>query len=122
MSDATKKRITKKPGRPKGSIGASPAMVVTALRLPAGLTAEIDEWAGAVGRSRSEVIRLWIENGLGEKAPRVRGKAGGAGHAGKQIDRLSDQSASLKDQASRKRRLLKGPEEFRGMRGKPKRK
>src|ERR1051326_8321893 len=34
--------------------------------------------------------------------------------AGKEIDRLSDQSASSDDQASRKRSLLKGPKELRG--------
>jgi hypothetical protein len=32
------------------------------------------------------------------------------------IDRLTDKGASADDQASRKRRLLKGPEEFRDVR------
>ena len=36
--------------------------------------------------------------------------------AGNEIDRMTDQSASVEDQASRKRRLLKGPEEFRDFR------
>jgi hypothetical protein len=36
--------------------------------------------------------------------------------AGTEIDRLSDQAASSAQQASRKRRLLKGPKEFRGFR------
>ena len=35
--------------------------------------------------------------------------------AGDQLDRLADQSASSSEQASRKRDLLKGPEEFRKM-------
>jgi hypothetical protein len=32
------------------------------------------------------------------------------------IDKLTDKGASADDQASRKRRLLKGPEEFRDVR------
>jgi predicted DNA-binding ribbon-helix-helix protein len=36
--------------------------------------------------------------------------------AGKTIDRLSDQSAPLEEQEKRKRRLLKGPAEFRDIR------
>jgi hypothetical protein len=36
--------------------------------------------------------------------------------AGKEIDRQADQSASDEERASRKRRLLKGPKEFRDMR------
>ena len=41
--------------------------------------------------------------------------------ASEAIDRLGDKSASVKEQARRKRRLIKGPPEFREMRGqKPK--
>jgi len=36
--------------------------------------------------------------------------------AGREIDRVADQSATAQDRASRKRRLLKGPKEFRDMR------
>lgn len=36
--------------------------------------------------------------------------------AGKEIDRLSDRSATDGQRASRKRRLLKGPKEFRDIR------
>jgi hypothetical protein len=36
--------------------------------------------------------------------------------AGKQLDRLADQSATAEEQAHRKRRLLKGPEEFHEVR------
>jgi hypothetical protein len=36
--------------------------------------------------------------------------------AGEQIDRLADEAATSEEQASRKRRLLKGPQEFRDMR------
>jgi hypothetical protein len=36
--------------------------------------------------------------------------------AGEAIDHHTDQSASTEEQASRKRRLLKGPKEFRELR------
>ncbi len=36
--------------------------------------------------------------------------------AGEQIDRLADRSATHDEQTTRKRRLLKGPKEFRNMR------
>jgi hypothetical protein len=36
--------------------------------------------------------------------------------AGREIDRVSDQSASAEQQTSRKRRLIKGPAEFRRFR------
>jgi hypothetical protein len=36
--------------------------------------------------------------------------------AGQEIDRLSDRSATSEQRASRKRRLLKGPKEFRAIR------
>jgi hypothetical protein len=36
--------------------------------------------------------------------------------AAKQLDQLADKSAAAEEQANRKRRLLKGPEEFRGVR------
>ena len=38
--------------------------------------------------------------------------------AGRAIDRLADRSAPGKEQASRKKRLLQGPKEFREMRAK----
>jgi hypothetical protein len=37
--------------------------------------------------------------------------------AGQAIDKVSDESATDDERASRKRRLLKGPKEFRDMRG-----
>jgi hypothetical protein len=37
--------------------------------------------------------------------------------AGQQIDKLSDQSATAEERQARKRRLLKGPREFRDIRG-----
>jgi hypothetical protein len=39
--------------------------------------------------------------------------------AGQEIDRLSDPSATDEERQRRKRRLVKGPKEFRDVRGKP---
>jgi hypothetical protein len=36
--------------------------------------------------------------------------------AGREIDRLGDQTASGEERAQRKRRLIKGPQEFRDLR------
>jgi hypothetical protein len=68
----------------------------------------------------SEAIRRLVEMGLASAHPAVRhGRrtaAKGSELAGKTIDWLSDQSASAEEQATRKRRLIKGPSEFREMR------
>jgi metal-responsive CopG/Arc/MetJ family transcriptional regulator len=45
-------------------------MVVVPVRLPASLLLELDEWVALARRSRSEAIRLWIENGLLQKPRR----------------------------------------------------
>jgi hypothetical protein len=68
----------------------------------------------------SEAIRRLVELGLsvkirpGQISP-VRAERAAA-TAGKQLDQLADKSASAEDQAARKRRLLKGPEEFQNVR------
>jgi hypothetical protein len=58
--------------------------------------------------------------GLTLKQNRKQAPAAGAARAkelaAKAIDKMSDDGASADDQASRKRRLLKGPEEFRNSR------
>jgi len=70
--------------------------------------------------SRAEAIRRLVELGLTMKArptqitPARPERAAAA--AGKQLDQLADKSASVEEQASRKRRLLKGPEEFQNVR------
>ena len=76
--------------------------------------------------TRSQAIRRWIENGVVEKwrPGRLRPKAASkkaSDLAGQEIDRLTDLSASTEEQDRRKRRLLKGPSEFRDIRsGHPK--
>jgi len=94
---------------------------------PAPLEA-LDDWASqqADGPTRAEAIRRLVEIGLtvktesppkGEDRPkgddqnqRAREMAGSA------IDKIADASVSPDDQVSRKRRLVKGPEEFQNIR------
>ena len=104
----------KKRGRP--ATGRDP---VTAIRLSAELRENVDAWATQQGDTpgRSEAIRRLVELGLTVK---TKGRSTSEGQklraremAGNTIDRMTDSEASPEDQADRKRRLLKGPEEFR---------
>jgi Arc/MetJ-type ribon-helix-helix transcriptional regulator len=121
------KSITVKPkkrGRP--ATGRDPFV---GIRLPPKLISEIDGWAKkAEAQSRSEAIRRLVELGLTgsqpmkQRSPKAAAKA--LDLAGQQIDKLIDPSAPAEERQQRKRRLLKGPSEFRDIRGdlpKPKR-
>jgi hypothetical protein len=70
----------------------------------------------------SMILRRLLEKALaGTIAPRQRSKGNrrkATDMAARQIDRLGDQSATGEERASRKRRLLSGPKEFRDMRRK----
>jgi hypothetical protein len=67
--------------------------------------------------TRSEAIRRLVEIGLsGAKkftAPSQQTRAKAKKFAAEQIDRMGNSTATTEEQASRKQRLLKGPEEFR---------
>jgi hypothetical protein len=69
--------------------------------------------------SRPEAVRRLVELGLTVKArPKQPGSARAERAkemAAKQLDQLVDKSAPAEEQESRKRRLLKGPEEFRNV-------
>jgi hypothetical protein len=93
------------------------------------MVAAINKWLSREDElSRSEAIRRLVELGL-EASPtssrRSRKAASKALQmAGKQIDKLADETASDEERHRRKRRLIKGPGEFRDFRedlGKPKR-
>ena len=79
-----------------------------------------EAWATQNNLSRSEAIRRLVELGLSAShssrphSPQTRAKA--AALAAETIDRHIDPTAAPEEQASRKRRLLKGPKEFRDMR------
>jgi Arc/MetJ-type ribon-helix-helix transcriptional regulator len=93
----------------------------SAVRLPAELTAAIDRWAARekVG-SRSEAIRVLVELGLA--SARLAGQrnsqsASKAAHlAAEQIGKLLDPLLPEEEKRARRRRLIKGPREFRDLR------
>jgi hypothetical protein len=70
--------------------------------------------------SLSEAIRRLVELGLTVKTKLIRRTASSADRAkelaAKAIDNLVDPAAPADEKASRKRRLLKGPEEFHDVR------
>jgi hypothetical protein len=95
-------------------------------RIPAEIVAAVDQWAAKNETTRSDAIKRLVELGLTVKTkspptkedrPKGEDKKQRAREmAGKTIDKLTDSTATSDDQASRKRRLVKGPEEFQNAR------
>lgn len=117
MAKSVSVKRKKKRGRP--ATGRDP---VTAIRLPDDLRVRVEAWATKQGDtpSRSEAIRRLIEMGLASvraaKPTSKKSAAKAAGLAGEMVDYLSDPSVPADVREKRKRRLLKGPSEFREMR------
>jgi hypothetical protein len=120
IQDMPKKRARPKPaGRLKGIL----------VRLQPHQLLGLDSWI-AKQRStmtRPEALRAMLDAALARAAlrrphsPATRTKA--LELAGKAIDQMVDQTAPPEEQAMRKRRLIKGPKEFRELRvDRPKRK
>jgi hypothetical protein len=85
--------------------------------MPATVMAEVKACATANDATRSDAIRRLVELGLTARVKPTRRNATRAKElAAKVIDNLGDGAASANNRASRKRRLLKGPEEFREVR------
>jgi len=88
------------------------------------LLERIDLWIGSQREpvNRSDAIRLLAElaldhAGISSRAGRPTGGAEqAAGMASVMIDSLADRSATHEDREHRKKRLVKGPSEFRKMR------
>jgi hypothetical protein len=103
------------------------------VRLQPALMSAVDAWIASQDDelSRPEAMRRLAEIGLSARAkaqpmpqrsPKSALKA--SDMAAQQIDKLADPSATDEERQTRKRRLLKGPREFRDIRGgvpKPKR-
>jgi len=102
----------KKRGRP--ATGRDP---VSAVRLPAELTAAVDKWSEDHETNRSEAIRRLVELGLTirtkAKQPSPLRAARAKELATKAIEKIIDHQAAPEEQAQRTRRLTKGPLEFR---------
>jgi hypothetical protein len=108
----------KKRGPPATGKG-EPIMV----RLQPDLLNKLDSWCATQddAPSRPEGVRRLLETALAyaRRATSPRSKSTSAKAlemAGSTIDRLSDKSAPPHEQAKRKRRLVKGPSEFREIR------
>lgn len=80
----------------------------------ARLKAQREERADTAERMKAVIIPIKAESGGRPPAKKASVKA--AEMAGNEIDRLGDRSATDEQRASRKRRLLKGPKEFRDIR------
>jgi hypothetical protein len=113
MTKSTTKRLR---GRPPTGTG-----LLIGMRWHASALEKIDDWRLRQNDAprRTEAIRRLVELALGSqsagsRSPKARSKAHDL--ASTQIDKLSDPSASAEERQQRKRRLLKGPKEFREMR------
>ena len=95
---------------------------LVALQPSAELRRAIEKWAAGQtdSPSLSEAIRRLVELGLASARPakqRSKKAASKASElAARAIDHLVDQSAPAEEREKRKRRLMKGPEEFRDLR------
>jgi hypothetical protein len=120
MAKPARKNVGKKPrGGPAGRRGSG--------AIPVPLTPEtiavIDAWAAGQELTRSQAIARLVEIGLAaaRRAGMRRKQASNALElASAAIDRLADPSLSDEERLLRKRRLLKGPREFRDFRERPK--
>ena len=106
----------KRRGRP--ATGRDP---VSAVRLPADLTASVDRWAEDHDANRSEAIRRLVEIGLTFGATKPKQTPAARAERAKElasvtIDEMGDLTADPDERAQRRRRLTKGPEEFRDIR------
>jgi hypothetical protein len=106
-----------------------PATGTVALRLPRDTVAAIDAWAkreGAASRPAAILLLLELATAGTQRLRKRSNKSASQARtmAAEELDRLGDQSLPDEERERRKRRLTKGPTEFRDMRGdqpKPKR-
>jgi hypothetical protein len=115
-----KSRGGSRPGAGRPATGKDP---VRAIRLSDEFLKTVDGWAAkeADEPARSEAIRRLVELGLTVKTRPKQSAPARAERAkelaAKVIDKMTpDVDTDTEEQARRKRRLLKGPEEFRDVR------
>jgi hypothetical protein len=112
MGSSKKTVVRKKRGRP--ATGQDP---VTAIRLSRDLRANVDQWAAKQDDrpGRSEAIRRLVEIGLAPPSQRLQSAHADRARelASKTIEKLGDTAAGPEERAHRRRRLTKGPTEFR---------
>src|SRR4029077_16256802 len=107
---------------PKPNKGGRPATwrdPVTAIRLSEEFRAAVDKWAAKQDDKppRSEAIRRLVELGLTVKTKSKQAPVERATRArelaAKAIEKISDPSASQEERTQRRRRITRGPQEFR---------
>ncbi len=131
-------KVTPKKRRGRPATGRDPHVTS---RMPPGLIADVEAWATANGTTRSEAIRRLVEIGLAKSKARSTGRrppaalvsdlaveaidslppkpVGKPGKlraqelAAKAIEKMLDPAAPAEERAQRRRRLTKGPIEFR---------
>lgn len=104
-----------KKSRTQPAAGRDP---VSAIQLPEELTRTVDRWAADHGLSRAEAISDLLNQALAIARPITKNsRAKAAKLAADEIDKISPVSVSPEEKQRRKRRLLKGPREFRDIRG-----
>jgi Arc/MetJ-type ribon-helix-helix transcriptional regulator len=118
MKKSIKVHPKKRRGRP--ATGKDP---LVSARLPQSVIDQVEEWAATNGASRSEAIRRLVELGLTVKtkaAPSEQLRAARSDRAkelaAKTIEKIIDPTAPPEERIERKRRLTKGPTEFRDAR------
>ena len=90
---------------------------VSAVKLPAVLTASIDAWAGAHAVNRSEAIQRLVELGLESEAPGAKpvphhDAVAAEALAAHQLDQFIDPDTPQEERDRRIHRLTEGPPEF----------
>jgi hypothetical protein len=117
MAKSIKVHPKKRRGRP--ATGKDP---LVSARLPQPLIDQVEQWSASNSVTRSEAVRRLVELGLKAKtAGKPVAKPGGRRLraqelAAQAIDKMIDPSAPAEERDQRRRRLTKGPEEFREVR------
>jgi hypothetical protein len=115
MKKSIKVDQKRKRGRP--ATGRDP---MVSSRIPEATVAAIDEWATRNDTTRSDAIHRLVELGLTVRTKPKQAPAARADRAkelaSKAIDKLTIGAPDDDGRAARKRRLIKGPEEFREVR------
>jgi hypothetical protein len=100
------------------------AKVRGTLRLDHAQLNALDAWIAhqQPSPSRTEAIRALLQRALAAESSASRNRTKGAPKAAQmassEIDKLGDRTATNEERADRKRKLILGPKEFRGMRRK----
>jgi hypothetical protein len=110
--------------RKKKRIGRPPVgAILIGVRVPPADVVTLDAWikAHAPETSRPEAIRRLVEIGLTVRASKPKQAPQARADRAKElaaqaIDKMGDPAAPPEERAQRRRRLTKGPEEFRELR------